>query len=177
MQSCPPVGTTDYEADMDRSGPDDGVVYLNTNEVAMCNGTVYGWRYCFDDDDDEPPLELVVAMYRPQRDGTFRLVPGSRYNLSLEENFDSFTCRNISLEPSEQFTVQENDVVAFCEEIDTLRIELYFSKPDSTLMRWDAEGCSESRILSTGIPSQNTERVYCQPSLANLVILCYYRPE
>ena len=65
---------TDYDADMNTRNPAEGFIYLNTNKVAMCNGTVYGWRYCFDDDDDEPPLELVVAMYRPQRDGTFRLI-------------------------------------------------------------------------------------------------------
>ena len=83
-------------------------------------------------------------------------MPGSRYLLSLEENFDSFTCRDMNLEPSEQFTVQENDVVAFCEEID----RLHFLKPGSTLMQWDAGGCSESRILSTGIPSQRIDRVF-----------------
>ena len=96
MQSCPPVGTTDYEADMSTRNPRDGYVNLNTNEVAMCNGTVHGWRYC-SGDDNEPPLELVLAMYRPQRDRTFRMVPGRP-----EENFESFTCRNISLESSEQ---------------------------------------------------------------------------
>ena len=171
MQSCPPVGTTDYEADMNTRNPNEGFVYLNTNEVAMCNGTVYGWRYCFDDDDDEPPLELVLAMYRPQRDGTLRMVPGSRYHLRLEENFDSFTCRDMNLEPSEQFSVQQNDVVAFCEEMDTLRIELYFSKPGSTVMRWDAGGCSESRIMSTGIPSQRTDREFLLSAFIGNVIV------
>ena len=162
MQSCQPVGTTDYEPDMVMipRPPAEGSVYLNTNEVAMCNGTVYGWRYCYNDDSDRPPLELVLGMYRPQRDGTFRLVPGSHYRLRLEENIYSFACRSIALLPSEQFIVQQNDVVAFCEEFDTLRIELYFPKRGSTLMRWDAGGCSESRMLSSGILSQRTDRVF-----------------
>ena len=40
-------------------------MYLNLDQKAMCSGTVYGWRYCFDPDDGEEN-ELVLAMYRRQ---------------------------------------------------------------------------------------------------------------
>ena len=162
MQSCPSyeVGSTADNRVGQTERPREGRVYLNLDKVAMCNGTVYGWRYCFDPDDDEPPQELVVAMYRPQQNGTYQLVPGSYYELRVEEALDSFTCRNITLQPSEYFTVQQSDVVAFCEKIDTSRVELYFLQSGSAVWRWNSGSCSELRILSTATLSRIKDRVF-----------------
>ena len=155
--SCP-AGTTAYDPDGRRENPGEGRVYLNLNEVATCNGTVYGWRYCFDPDDDMEQ-QLIIAMYRPQQNGTYQLVPGSYRQLN-EGFFESFTCRNITLQPSEFFTVQENDVVAFCEEVETSRVEIYLAQRGTSLWYWDAGGCSESSISFTGRPSRQRDRVF-----------------
>ena len=133
----------------DDPDPEKGRVYLNLDEVASCNGTVYGWRYCFDDNND-PPQEMVLAMYRPQQDGTYQLVPGSYYELKLEEQVTSFGCRNMTLQPSEQFPVQQGDAVAICrKDNDNRHMELHFSLSDHTLWSWDPGMCSESSIMSS----------------------------
>ena len=153
--SCPVGTTSNFQSSRN---PSEGYVYLNPNEAATCSGTVYGWSYCFDPDDDIEQ-ELIIGMYRPQQNGTYQLVPGSYHQLN-EGFYESFTCRNITLQPSEHFTVRENDVVGFCEEIDTPRVEIFFRQQGHSLMRWNAGGCSESRIAFTDIPAQQNNRVF-----------------
>ena len=98
-------------------------------------------------------------MYRPdQSSGTYSLVEGSYYELTIDSNnVDSITCRNISLQLSERFSVQENDVVGFCEDMDTL---LYFERPGSSLWRWNAGSCSESSVSSSGGLSERNDRTF-----------------
>ena len=98
-------------------------------------------------------------MYRPnQSSGTYSLVEGSYYELTIDSNnVDSMTCRNISLQPSEGFAVQENDVVGFCEEMDTL---LYFERSGSSLWRWNARGCSESSVSSSSELSERDDQIF-----------------
>ena len=158
MQSCPSykVGSTAHNQNDQREDPQEGRVYLNMNEPAVCSGTVYGWRYCFEPDGDAPPHALVLAMYRPQRNRAYQLVPGSYYLLTIKEDLDTFSCLSTTLEPSEYFTVQENDVVAFCEPLMTLRVEVFFRRDDNSLRSWNARGCSESRITSSPLQLQNT---------------------
>ena len=53
-------------------------------------------------------------------------------------------------------------MVAFCEEIDTTRIEIYFDTDSESdeVFYWDAGGCSESTISNTGIPFSVREREF-----------------
>ena len=151
-------------------------MYLNLNKAAACNGTVTGWRYCFDPDDDQQQ-QLIIAMYRPQQNGTYKLIPGSYRQLDegLEE---SYTCRNITLQTSEYFTVQENDVVAFCEEINTPRIEIYFRTPprSDTVSFWIARGCSESTISHTEVPSERERREFLlAANIGEIMTHAYYK--
>ena len=143
---------------IERTAPRDGHVYLNLNEKAMCSGTVYGWRYCFDPDDDEEN-ELVLAVYRPQPNDRYQLISGSYYELTLG-HYENFTCRNITLTPSEYFTVQQNDVVAFCEKLMTPRVEVFFSKHGSRVWRWNAGGCSEQSITNSKMLHQSNGKVF-----------------
>ena len=151
MQSCPSheVGSTAHNQNDQRVNPAEGHVYLNMNEVAVCSGTVYGWSYCFDPDGDEPPHAIVLAMYRPQQNEAYQLVPGSYYPLTIEEDLDRFSCKSTTLEPSKYFIVQENDVVAVCEPLMTLRVEVFFRRRGNSLQLWNAGGCSESQITSS----------------------------
>ena len=159
MQSCPSyeVGSTAHTNQNERKdNPKDGRVYLNINEAAVCNGTVYGWRYCFGPDDNDPPTSLVLAMYRPQQNGSYQLVSGSYYLLTVLERPDSLLCKSTTLEPSEHFTVQENDVVAFCEVLNTPHVKLFYRRSGNSLQFWNAGGCSGSQIMSA--PHQLTNR-------------------
>ena len=152
MQLCPSyeVGSTARNQNNQRRDPEEGHVYLNINEAAVCNGTVYGWTYCYGPDMHDPPYTLVLAMYRPQQNGSYQLVPGSYYLLRVWENPGSnFLCRSTILQPSEYFTVQENDVVAYCEPLNTIRVELFYERSGNSLQSWNAGGCSESQIMSS----------------------------
>ena len=143
-----------------RRDPFDGQVYLDLNQKAVCNGTVYAWKLCFLASTDEPPLELVLAMYRPQSDGSYQLITGSYHHLELFDDFDTFTCRNVSLQPNQYFAVQENDVVSFCEDIGINRVQVYLSQSGSSVWRWDAGGCSESQLSLTGSLTEMRDRVF-----------------
>ena len=159
MQSCPSreIGSTAHTNQIEqRRYPDEGHVYLNINEAAVCSGTVYGWRYCFGPDNNGPPTSSVLAVYRPQQNGSYQLVPWSYYLLTVEERPDPFLCRSTTLQPSEYFTVQENDVVAFCEVLNTQHVKLFYRRSGNSLQFWNAGGCSESQIMSA--PHQLTNR-------------------
>ena len=91
--------------------------------MAMCTSTI-----------TKQPLVMEL-----QPNETYRLVEGSYYELKFDEEMDSFSCGNISLQPSERFTVRQGDVVGFCEESDTV---WYHENRDSSLLRWHASGCS-----------------------------------
>ena len=168
MQTCPShqVGSTARNGNDPRRDSQKGRVYLNMNEAAVCSGTVYGWRYCFDPDGDNPPHVIVLAMYRPQQNGSYQLVPGSYYLLTIEEDLDTFSCRPTTLEPSEYFTVQENDVVAVCEPRNTRRVEVFFRRDGNSLQLWNAGGCSESQITSSPLQLSNRDnRVFLLSAL------------
>ena len=158
MLSCPSheVGSTESNQNDQVRDPEEGHVYLNINEAAVCSGTVYGWRYCFGPDLNRSPTRLVLAMYH-QQNGSYHLVPGSRYPLTVEElPGPNFLCRSTTLQPSEYFTVQENDVVAFCEPYNTPRVEVFYERSGNSLQSWNAGGCSESQIMSS--PQQLEDR-------------------
>ena len=133
----------------DREYPNLGELYLNFEEVSPCAGTVYGWHYCFDPDNDSPPRGIVLAMYSQREDNSYQLVPGSYYQLRVNEEIESFACRNITLEPSEYFSIQEGDVVAICREVDVEDVvELFFELRGHNLWYWVPGTCSETSIES-----------------------------
>ena len=156
-QTCR-AGTSTASSIGDTRNPRNGYVYLNLNQVATCNGTVQGWSYCFEPFNSNPTQDLIFAMYRWQpSNGAYTLVQGSYHQLTIDNNVDSLTCRNLSLQPSERFTVQENDVVAFCEFLDTFR---YFETSEGSLWMWNAGGCSEQAITSSGFLFNCPDRAF-----------------
>ena len=158
--SAGPTDITDLE---DRRNPRNGWVYINANETATCDGTVYGWNYCFYPVDNRQ--EFKIAMYRLQPNGTYRMVEESYYELSIDEQLDSFTCGNVSLQPSERFSVQQGDLVGFCEETDTVR---YYVKSGSLLLRWDASGCSD--LSSSGMITEREDRALLLSALIGMYV-------
>ena len=134
-----------------------GQLHMNLEDVSPCIGTVYGWHYCFDPDDDSPPRGIALAMYSQKGNNSYQLVPGSYYELRVSEEVESFTCHNITLDPSEYFSVQEGDVVAICREVDVANVvELYFELQGHDLWYWQLESCSETSIVS---PNSNLFRM------------------
>ena len=103
---------------------------MNFGAPAQCNGTVTSWRYCSynryqqsgDDDDDDDcrgsaSYTSVFLVYRQTGASTYDLVSGSKKSVTLTlscSNRGGFECREVMLTQSEQFTIQENDIVAAC---------------------------------------------------------------
>ena len=74
---------------------------------------------------------------------------GSRYELRVSEEVESFTCRNVTLDPSEYFSVQKGDVVAICRDIEAdYLLELYFELQGYDLWYWQLGSCSETSMES-----------------------------
>ena len=109
-------------------------LFMNFGAPAQCNGTVTSWRYCSynryqqsgdDDDDDDDDDDCrgsasytsVFLVYRQTGASTYEPVPGSTKSVTLTlncANNGGFECREEMLTQSEQFSVQENDIVAAC---------------------------------------------------------------
>ena len=126
-----------------------GQLHMNLEDVSPCAGTVYGWHYCFDPDGVSPPYDMVLAMYSQTEDNSYQLVPGSYYELRVNEEVEFFTCQNITLDPSEYFGVQEGDVVAVCREAGVENVaRLYFELQGHDLWYWQSQSCSETSMVS-----------------------------
>ena len=110
---------------------------MNFGAPAQCNGTVTSWQYCSynryleedderddsddsdsrDDGDDGENYTSIFLVYRQTGTSTYELVPGSTMpvTISLRHSRDGgFQCHQATLSQSEQFNIQENDIVAAC---------------------------------------------------------------
>ena len=162
-------------SDINREALVENRVYLNVNNGAETSGTVYSWTYCYSQDNDPPPYELVIAMYRQQQNGVYQLVPGSyrrlKINVSLGQP-NSFNCNNIDLQTSEYFAIQRNDVVAVCEPFNVVRIEVLFSDRSTSLKGWNANSCSENTISSSGSVGDISGRYFLLKATISKALFC-----
>ena len=149
----------------------EGRVYLDLNNRAETNGTVYRWTYCYSADGDPAPYELVIAMYRPQQNGSYQLVPGSYRQLRITTPLgNSFDCQDIDLQTSEYFSVQTNDVVAVC----VARVDLFFFDPVASLSGSNTGSCSSNRISFILSSTQTTYLLRASISKAHYESLPVY---
>ena len=91
-------------------------VYLNLESPAQCNGTVTAYHYCYYDINDEETVSVTLLVYRREGD-TYRLVEGSLHLIQKGQSQlieGEFACDMEPLEESEQFQVQEGDIIAAC---------------------------------------------------------------
>ena len=65
---------------------------------------------------------MQLAMYRSAGEDSYHLVDGSHYELTVADSIDS--CQDQFLNPSEQFSILQGDMVAACWNSDN-RVELY----------------------------------------------------
>ena len=152
---------------------------MNLGAPAQCNGTVTSWRYCSynrfqgtggDDDDDDDDSDdcrgsasytSVFLVYRRTAAGasTYEPVPGSTKPVTLTlncRNNGGFQCREVMLSQSEQFSVQENDIVAAClMATNPIRMVGYQRSGSSTNVYQynanDYEDCTTSQLQSIDI--------------------------
>ena len=161
---------------------------MNFGAPAQCNGTVTSWRYCSynrypehsgddDDDDDESndcrgsaSYTSVFLAYRRTAPGasTYEPVPGSTKLVTLTlncQNNGGFQCREVMLTQSEQFSVQENDIVAAClmdtsstDPIRVVAIGEQSSSASNQVYQYnvrDYQQCSISQLQSIDTQNNN----------------------
>ena len=98
---------------------------MNFGAPAQCNGTVKSWRYYsynryLQDDDECEGREYytsIFMVYRQSGPFTYEPVPGSMKYVTIAlrcPRDGGFRYREALLTPSEQFTIQQNDIVAAC---------------------------------------------------------------
>ena len=118
---CPLLGS-DLQSEFSRSSEEK--LFLNFGAPAQCNGTVTLWRYCSynsylqgDECDGSEDYTSKFLVYRQTGNSTYEPVPGSTKSVTITLNCPSdggFRCREATLSQSEQFTIQQNDIVAAC---------------------------------------------------------------
>ena len=98
---------------------------MNFGAPAQCNGTVTSWRYCsynryLEEDDECDDREYYTSkflVYRQTGTSTYEPIPGSTKSVTISlrcPRDGGFRCREATLSQSEQFNIQENDIVAAC---------------------------------------------------------------
>ena len=109
-------------------------LFMNFGAPAQCNGTVTSWRYCSynryqeedDECDDREDYTSVFLVYRQTGASTYEPVPGSSKEVILTLRCPShggFRCDRVTtLSETEQFTIQENDIVAACLMNSPIRV-------------------------------------------------------
>ena len=141
-------------------------LFMNFGAPAQCNGTVTSWQYCYynvnpDDDDcaessdDTISYRSVFLVYRKIGASTYAPVPGTRKLVTLTPSCSSggrqLPCQEVALSPSEQFSVQQNDIIAAClPSVRSIRVVgEQSSGPSMGVYQYDASGfaqCSDSQL-------------------------------
>ena len=140
-------------------------LFMNFGAPAQCNGTVISWRYCYyninpDDDcaessDDTVSYRSVFLVYRKIGDSTYAPAPETRKVVTLTPGCSSqraqLPCQEVALSPSEQFKVQQNDIIAAClPSVRSIRVVGEDSSGPSTgVYQYDASGfaqCSDAQL-------------------------------
>ena len=94
------------------SSPTTGFIVNNANP-SQCPGNATGWNMCYYSSKTDNSNAAYLAVYRPS--GTqYSLVSGSSSNYSVSPIMPGYNCSHFSIPQSQQFVVQQGDVVAAC---------------------------------------------------------------
>ena len=142
-------------------------LYLNLGASSQCRGTVTAWHFCYGMSECETDVKYhaTFLVYRPiNRNYTsseLSIVPESIKSTSLGcQNRSKVKCGKEMLLSSEQFMVQENDVVAVCLPAEReKRLQLISRKYDEdegtegTLYQHysEIEGCDRNKLRTVNM--------------------------
>lgn len=143
-QTCPSykVGTIKNGGQRE---PETTTVYINHLEPSPCAGRVYGWHYCSNPTNGDAPFQVQVSIYRSTTEDSYQLVSGSLYELTIDD-IGAYTCRDISLDPLDYFSIEQGDMVAACWST-TNRVELFGHRWRNSLV--SGGQCSQEIITET----------------------------
>ncbi len=157
--ACPTFGN-DKISRLERSN--NRKIFMNFESPAQCPGNVTSWRFCyyrnldnrFEAISNNREFSALFVVYRRHND-TYIPVPGSVREKKIEWEVvreSSFHCTNETLQPSEYFEIQENDIVGACikdtGDVDPLLIVGTSSESNYYTYQWDRpnfENCLNSQ--------------------------------
>ena len=86
---------------------------MNTANSSQCPGNATGWNMCYYSSKTDNSNAAYLAVYRPS--GTqYSLVSGSSSSYSVSPIMSGYSCSQFSIPRSQQFVVQQGDVIAAC---------------------------------------------------------------
>ncbi len=89
-------------------------LFLNLESRAQCSGTVTAYHYCYYDLRQEDVMVVFFMVFR-ENGGDYSLVEGSHKRVSrTDSQVNGFGCDEVQLDETQQFQVQENDIIAAC---------------------------------------------------------------
>ena len=176
-------------------------LFMNFGVPARCNGTVTSWHYCSynrcsggseecddcddsdstdsdstDDGDNREDYTSIFLVYRKTKISAYERVPGSIKIVTIslrcpEEG--GFQCRQERLPQSEQFNIQENDIVAACL-MDTNPIHIVATGEESSgsstqVYHYNANQCTTSQPQTINIDTlqNSTFRLHLYAEIAS----------
>ncbi len=137
------------------SGDSSPGLFLNLENRAQCSGTVTAYHYCYYDLSSEA-VRIVFFMIFRENGSEYSLVEGSHRRVTrTDSQVNGFGCDVEQLDETQQFQVQENDIIAACT-VDHSDIRPLHVLADSTggndiyeLNDFDSgspDGCSPSEL-------------------------------
>ena len=161
-QSCSvyTAGSTDTS---DGNTNTNAAIYVNRRGAheATCSGTVYAWHYCYYPDNSETNLQVAFGVFS-FTSNIYTLRDGSYHLLHLDMREDTFTCGNLTLDPSEYFQIQGGDRVGAClrPDGDTDYLDILRDHDNKRVDSWTGGGsCTEADMeISPTISNSNRQR-------------------
>ena len=163
-QSC-----SDYTAGSTDIREDDtntiAAIYVNrrSQEEAKCSGTVYAWHYCYYPDNSETNLQVAFGVFS-FTSNIYTLRDGSYHLFHLDMREDTFTCDNLTLDPSEYFQIQEGDRVGAClrPDGDTDYLDILGDHNSERVDSWTGGGSCTQADMEISPTIRNSDRQRAQ---------------
>ena len=146
-----------------------GIIYLNIENPAQCNGTITQWKYCYYKPDNQEDYQAHVALYRrtvPGRSGNVhyrRQNPSYSISIKHDEEGSDFVCASYPL--NESIAIQQGDFIGICLPqnnsldvvSDTSGVELHADSLQYTVN--DCESDAPGNIPNTNNLSKAHDRI------------------
>ncbi len=121
-------------------------LFLNLESRAQCNGTVTAYHYCYYDPNTNMMVVVFFMVFR-ESGSVYNLVEGS--HMKVTRKIDGSGCDVLQLDETQQFQVQENDIIAACTVNLNGRAPLRVhanSTQGHTLQKLDIDSCSVTEV-------------------------------
>ena len=149
------IPTEDYSS---RDG-----LFLSVNSPSQCHGNVTQWNFCYRRSSSRSSTHSVQFMIYRQSGSTllYDRLPSS-LTVFKQNNLDRSSCMSISLDSTEQFEIQPNDVIGVCMKDQGSIHPLYVSsdtRDDAISVSGISDDCTDGQLSSLNFNSLSRQNV------------------